>query len=582
MRRRVLVRTFAGYAALSFLALAVFALYTLRLARGISYDALTRGLESSARTALVAVRPLMDAGRSPALDKLVSSLGKGGGVRFTVIDSKGVVIADSEDDPATMENHSLRPEVAAALGGTMGVSWRLSATNRQWMIYVAIPVATNGGVVRAATYPEELDAANRRTSASVAVFAPVLFAICLFAAFLLSRSITSPLSDLAGVVARFAAGDFGARLHLKRNDEVRVLAETFNSMGERVQALFIERDQRRQELDSIFSSVGQGIVLLARDGRIQRSNRGFEELARVRPVEGRTLWEVLRAPRLTELVQYARSSGARQVEELAIEERTVLCGVERMEGREEIMVVLQDTTDLRRLEEVKRDFVVNASHELRTPLTSIIGSVEMLEGEPQGETARWVDAIRRNAERMSAIVQDMLLLSRLEARGAEPSAEAVDLGRIARDVTEMFAPRARTQGIALTLEAPPNLPRIVADAFLVEQMLVNLVDNALKYTEKGSIRVTCAAAGPSLRVTVADTGIGIPQESVPRIFERFYVVDKSRSRKLGGTGLGLAIVKHIVGIHRGSIDVESQPGIGTTFVVHLPIEAPRGLPPITS
>jgi two-component system phosphate regulon sensor histidine kinase PhoR len=198
----------------------------------------------------------------------------------------------------------------------------------------------------------------------------------------------------------------------------------------------------------------------------------------------------------------------------------------------------------------------------------------MLEGELHGETARWVDAIRRNAERMSAIVQDMLLLSRLEGRGAEPSREPVDVGRIARDVTEMFAPRALSQAITLTLDAPPGLPRIVADGFLVEQMLVNLVDNALKYTEKGSVRVACAAAGPSLRITVADTGIGIPEECLPRIFERFYVVDKSRSRKLGGTGLGLAIVKHIVNVHRGSIDVESIPGNGTTFVVHLPIQAP--------
>jgi two-component system phosphate regulon sensor histidine kinase PhoR len=288
-------------------------------------------------------------------------------------------------------------------------------------------------------------------------------------------------------------------------------------------------------------------------------------------VEGKTLWEVVRAPRLTELVQRARATGERQSEELSIGETSVFSTVERMVGREELIVVLSDTTDTRRLEAVKRDFVVNASHELRTPLTSILGSLEMLEGEVEGEAARWVQAIQRNADRMTAIVQDMLMLSRLEAREAEPSPERVDLRRLIEDVTGMFAHRAQSQGIALTLSIPGDLPHITADAFLIEQMLVNLVDNGLKYTEKGEVRVLCETEGADLvRIEVADSGIGIPAESLPRIFERFYVVDKSRSRKLGGTGLGLAIVKHIVQSHGGTIDVESTPGGGTRFVVRLP------------
>ena len=570
MKRRIFLRVFAGYVGLSLVALAAFAIYTISLSRLISLDALTRGLQGAALTAKVAVEPLMALGRSAPLDRLVASMGKEGSIRFTVIDAKGVVLADSTDNPAAMENHSLRPEVDAALKGAVGTAWRFSATERRWLIYVAVPVASNGGVVRSATYPEELDAANLHTRESLALFGAILFAVCLLASFLFSRSITAPLSDLAGVVAQFAAGDFGARLHLRRSDEIKMLADTFNGMGERVQALFHEREQRSQELDSIFSSVQQGILLLDSDGRIVRSNRGFEELADARPVEGKTFWEVLRAPRLTELVQNARATGERQIEELSIGEKTVLCVVERMEGREELVVVLNDTTDLRRLETVKRDFVVNASHELRTPLTSIIGSLEMLEGEVPGESARWVQAVRRNANRMAAIVQDMLLLSRLEARGAEPSSEPVDLGRIVEEVTTMFSQRARDQGLALAARVPADLPRIEADAFLLEQMLVNLVDNALKYTESGSVEVTLASEPPNLRIDVVDTGIGIPEESLSRIFERFYVVDKSRSRKLGGTGLGLAIVKHIVVTHRGTIEVQSTPGTGTRFIVRLP------------
>jgi two-component system phosphate regulon sensor histidine kinase PhoR len=364
----------------------------------------------------------MGQGRSVALDSLVAAVAREGRVRLTVITPVGVVLADSEQDPAKMENHSDRPEVAVALNGQVGTSSRFSGTVRRWMIYVAVPVKDQAGrvqgVVRTSTQAEELEALSRQGQGSLALFASVLLAACLLFALLLSRTISSPLGDLAQVVGRFASGDFGARLHLRRHDEVKTLADSFNGMGERVQSLFEERAQRIQELDLIFSSVQQGILVLDRDGRIVRSNKGFEKLAVSRPVEGRTLWEVVRAPRLTEIVQQARVTGNRQSEEVEIGEKSVLCTVERMGEREELIVVLNDTSDLRRLEALKRDFVVNASHELRTPLTSIVGSLEMLEGAPRGESARWVETIRRNAERMTAIVKDLLLLSGLEARGA--------------------------------------------------------------------------------------------------------------------------------------------------------------------
>jgi two-component system, OmpR family, phosphate regulon sensor histidine kinase PhoR len=577
VKHRIFTRVFLGYAVVSFLAVLVFAFYTLRLARDISFDTLTRGLQSAALTAKVPIIPLLTRGRTPELDALVAGIGREGKVRLTVIDRNGNVLADSQDDPSKMENHSQRPEVVTALGGATGMSSRFSGTVRRWMIYVAVPVrgAEGGvaGVVRASTFADELAIVTQRERTSLALFASLLFVACLLSALLFSRTITAPLRDLAGVVGRFAAGDFGARLHLRRRDEIRTLADSFNSMGERVQSLFLERARRTQELDGIFSSVQQGILVLDSMGRIVRSNRGFEELAQNHPVEGKTLWEVVRAPRLTELVQNARVTGQRQSEEVAIGEKSIFCTVERMEGREELIVVLSDTSDLRRLEAVKRDFVVNASHELRTPLTAIIGSLEMLEGAPLGEAARWVDAIRRNSERMSAIVQDLLLLSGLEARGAEPSAEQVDLRRLAEDVTGMFTHRAEMQGISLTLSVAEGLPSLTADAFLLEEMLVNLIDNALKYTEKGGITVSIAPdAGRGVRIEVADTGIGIPEESLSRIFERFYVVDKSRSRKLGGTGLGLAIVKHIVSSHAGTIEVHSILGKWTRFVILLPLD----------
>ncbi len=462
MKRRIFSRIFIGSILVSLVAVLAFAFYAYRLARDTSFTALTRGLEIAARTALTSVNPRMAAGRTPALDGLVADMAAAGRVRLTVIDAHGVVLADSEQDPATMENHSNRPEVGTAMTGKTGISSRFSGTLRQWMIYVAIPArrpdGSIGGVVRASTYAEEYAALTRQEGARLSIFAALLFIACLLSALVFSRTITAPLRDLTGVVGRFAAGDFGARLHLRRADELRTLADSFNGMGEKVQDLFRERVQRMQELDGIFSSVRQGILLLDSEGRIVRSNRGFEELSDVRPVEGKTLWEAVRAPRLTELVQHARTSGRRQSEEVALGDRWILCTVEHMADREELIVVLNDVSDVRRLETLKRDFVVNASHELRTPLTSIVGSLEMLEGKLDEESTRWVDAIRRNAERMTAIVQDMLMLSGLEAPGEVPAAEQVDLKRLAEDVTGMFLHRAEIQGLALTLTVSPDLP----------------------------------------------------------------------------------------------------------------------------
>ncbi len=586
MKRLLLSRVFGGFALLCIIALLSFFIFTLALARAMTFAAFSGTLEEAALTAKAAAAPLMAGGRSPELEALARRMARDGRDRITLIDARGVVLADSEEDPARMENHSQRPEVSKALTGERGVSARLSGTVGRWTVYVAVPVIEAGqvrGVVRASAPQAELDAAYPRQSGTVSIFAACLLAACLLIALALTRGILSPLRDLAGAVARFASGDFGARLHLRRGDEMRELAEGFNAMGERLQELFQENALRAQQLDGIFSSVQQGIVLLDRAGRILRSNRGFRELAGEESVEGRTLWELVRAPRLTELVQEARSTGERRSEEVAFGEGWLLCTVQRMAGREELIVVLHDTSDIRRLEAVKRDFVVNASHELRTPLTSIRGALEMLEdevgGEAGGEAARWVDTIRRNSQRMSAIVEDLLLLSRLEAKGAEPSSEPADMKRIVDDVTGMFTPRAQAKGLALIASVPDSLPPLYADSFLMEQMLVNLLDNALKFTEKGEVRVSVSREEERMRIEVSDTGIGIAEEHIPRLFERFYVVDKSRSRKLGGTGLGLSIVKHIAQSHGGTVSVESVPGRGTRFVVRLPLRNGRGIEP---
>jgi two-component system, OmpR family, phosphate regulon sensor histidine kinase PhoR len=575
MKKKLFWRIFAGLALVSVLGVGILAAYSQRALRAASVDSLTERLRGVALAARAASSGLLPEGRSASLADLARRLARETGTRLTLVDGRGVVLADSEQDPQTMENHASRPEVAQALGGSTGVATRYSSTLGAWTVYVAVPFRLadgRPGAVRASAPRAALDAAVGQEGGRLALFASVLLAACLLAALAVSRTIAAPLRDLTGVVKRFASGDFGARLHLRRRDEVRDLAESFNSMGERIQALFRENSERTRQLDGIFSSVRQGIVLLDRDDRIVRANRGFEDLAGAAPGPGRTLLEAMAVPRLSQLVHAARGSGARQVEEINVGGRTVLCSVELMEGQEQLIVLLSDTTEIHRLETLKRDFVANASHELRTPLTTIGGSLEMLEENAGGpEAGRWIEAIRRNASRMSAIVEDLLLLSRLEATGVEPVREALDLASIVREVAALFGQKAAQRGVGLRVEAAPSLPSVIGDPFLVEQMLVNLVDNALKYTEKGEVVVSCAAEAEGTdRIDISDTGIGIPAEHLCRIFERFYVVDPSRSRRMGGTGLGLAIVKHIVQAHGGTIQVESEPGRGTRFTIRLP------------
>ena len=236
-----------------------------------------------------------------------------------------------------------------------------------------------------------------------------------------------------------------------------------------------------------------------------------------------------------------------------------------------MVVTLHDITEFRALEKTKKDFVVNVSHELKTPLTAIKGFVETIEGQTEDDNRPYLEIIRRNTERMIAIVEDLLVLSELEERGSKIGRTRVDLKPMAESVLKMFEKRAGEKGLSLSLEAPPDLPPVPADPNQMEGLLLNLVDNAVKYTEKGSVTVRVSVRDRSMAIDVEDTGIGIDADDLPHVFERFYVVDKSRSRKLGGTGLGLAIVKHIVSAHKGTVSVKSRIGEGTTFSVLLPL-----------
>jgi len=367
-----------------------------------------------------------------------------------------------------------------------------------------------------------------------------------------------------------AAGDFEARVLLKGSGELKRLSDSFNFMTDRLRSLVGDLTQKQDELGGIISAIREGLVVVDSGGRIALANDSFARIAGATEVAGRFYWEVLRTPELGELVRDAFGGTGGAESEIRIGERTYACASTPVGLGREVVVLFHDITEIRNLEQVKRDFVVNMSHELRTPLTAIKGFLETLDLKDVEETRRHLEVIMRHTDRLVSIVEDLLKISELEDSRTRLSLEDVDLARLLAGVVGSFEARARGKDIALDLTKDSGPHRVTADPFKLEQVFINLIDNAIKYTERGSIGVSLAREEGSVRVSVADTGIGIPAEHLGRIFERFYVVDKSRSRKVGGTGLGLSIAKHIVLLHNGTMDVASVPGHGTTFSVILP------------
>ena len=515
----------------------------------------------------------MDTGRANQLDGFIKSLGSKIHTRVTIIATDGNVLADSEQNIQSMENHSHRPEVVEALQGKTGKSIRFSSTANRDMLYVAVPIEKDGkitGVIRTSLFLSDIDNLLTKLNYHVAGISLGIVFIALLAAFLISRSVVRPIRHLTLAARKVASGDFSARVFLKTKDELRGLADSFNRMNEEMERMFSELGQQKEELKSIIDSLQEGLLVLDKQGRVIRSNESFRKMIGNQAVEGKLYWEIMRNPRLAELLKSAGGKKGKFMEEFTLGEKVFICSGAPLEGGEGIVSIFYDITEIKKIEKVKKDFVSNVSHELRTPLTSIKGYAETLRKEVGSAPGKkYLETIERNTDRLINIVNDLLLLSNLEEK-AVLELEDVDLGVFLENVIRIFDQRVKDKQLSLVIDVKDSLPPIKADLFKLEQMLVNLLDNAVKYTDRGEITVSLDVHDKRVRIQVKDTGIGIPKDDIPRIFERFYVVDKSRSRRSGGTGLGLSIVKHIVLLHHGTINIESALGKGTSVTVTLP------------
>ncbi len=508
------------------------------------------------------------------LDQFIKSIGAEIVTRLTVVDASGVVLADSINNPKTMENHAKRPEIYGALNGRPASSIRYSDTERQEMLYYAVPVQINGktaGVVRTSLFIKDIDASIAKARGYAVRVIVIMIIIALLAAYALTRGFTGPVKELQKASALVASGNFTARVHMRQRDEFQELAKSFNTMTGQLQGLFAEVTAQKEALKAIVTSIREGLLVVREDGNVMLCNDAARAAVGVDLKEGEPYWETLRNPAIGAMIKNCIAAKQPALGEAEIDNKQFLVSTAYSATRREVVVVMFDVTSIKSLEIMKKELVTNASHELMTPLTAIRGFIETMRDATKEEAAQYLDIIDKHTERLTRIVYDLLTLSKMEEKGFLMESLPVNLTKLLPTVTGLMEGRAKDKRLALTVQFPEEQLLVSGDVFRLEQIFINLIDNAIKYTDNGKIDVALSREGSGAVIRVCDTGIGIPRQLVERVFERFFVVDKSRSRQSGGTGLGLAIVKHAVLMHNGSIDVKQQPGGGTCFTVTLPL-----------
>lgn len=537
--------------------------------------AIADDLEKFGRPLLRTITPLLENEYFHEIERYVESIGRETGTRITVIATDGKVLADSESAPDLMDNHKNRPEIRQALNGKVGYSRRYSATMKEKMLYVALPIKNNGnivGVLRLSRFLKNLKELRGNLKFKIIVFSLALVAFSLLITAIFSNILSKPLKELSEAAKRVAHGDYSKKVFLKNRDEFKDLADNYNFMTDEIEKYVRELSLQKEELHWIVTSMLPGLLVIDQHGNILLCNESLENMVRTRNIQGEKYWKVLKEPKLLELIQKLFNQKGNVIEDIQIDKNYYQVSAANIETLNETVLVFHDITEIKNLENIKRDFVQNVSHELRTPLTAIKGYAETIEGADE-ETDQYIDIIKRHTDRLINIVEDLLLLSEFEADGFLLEREQVQLAEILEHVLKIFKDRIDKKGIKIKTEVDKNLPVIYGDSLKLEQVFINLIDNAVKYTDHGNISVSIEVVDKKIEIRFHDTGLGIPQKHLTRIFERFYTVDKSRSRRLGGTGLGLSIVKHIIQLHGGSIDVQSTPGSGSIFIIFLPITA---------
>jgi two-component system phosphate regulon sensor histidine kinase PhoR len=564
----------------------VLGVYLVNSTRNSQLASLRTQLQNEARITAEASLPLF---LTPGgdLDVLAKKLGNEINTRVTIIALNGTVLGDSDEDPATMENHAARPEVMDALASGLGESTRYSATLGEQMMYVAVPVknqATNVGVARVAL--PLLAVQNSVNHVTLIILLAILAtaALVIVAAVLIGRRTTRPLREITEASARIASGDLRQKIPVRSKDETGQLAQAFNEMSSNVNKLVGDISVEKTKLQTVLANMADGVIMTDAEGNIVLANRATERLFdfRERDVISKPLIEAVHDHEADEILKLCLSTGQTQAGqfESAISKRFLrTIGIPIVEGKlTGALLLFQDLTEVRNLQTMRRELVGNISHELRTPIAGIKAMVETLRAGAIDDREAAIDFLARidsEVDRLTQMVSELTELSRIESGHAELRTSPVNANLLVDEVITQLNAQADRLQVTMATDLAPDLPIIKADHDRVRQTLINLVHNAVKFNRPGgTVTVTTRVDADSVIVSVSDTGIGISRDDLPHVFERFYKADKARAR--GGSGLGLAIAKHVVQAHGGNIWAQSEEGKGSTFSFSLPIKTDTG------
>lgn len=585
-KRPLFWQLFPSYLAVLLLALAAASWFVVHSTRDFYLNHTAQELEARAVLLSAQLAGYNFETDAAIIDSLCKRLGNESASRITVILPSGTVIGDTDDNPSVMENHANRLEIQEALNGRIGTATRFSNTLHKTMMYTAVPVLSGDqlvGVVRTSLPIAEIE--HTFGSIYTKVIGGLLLIALLAAGISLyiSRRLAQPLVRIRLAAERFTRGEFGHPLPTGGSHEINELSRTMNEMATQLDEKIRTVIDQRNERDAVLTSMVEGVIAVDTSERIISLNRAAALMLGVdkQTATGRYLQEVVRVAELQQFVSTVLRTQTAQESQFSLQgvsTRIVQALGAPLQGDGgQIMgavVVLHDITRLHQLEVVRRDFVANVSHELRTPITSIKGFVETLrEGgtEDPVQTARFLDIISRQSDRLNSIISDLLALSELEqsARG-DIGFQTVNLMGLIQGAVDLVQQKADAVFVTISIRCTSS-QTINVNPSLMEQAIVNLLDNAIKYSNRGgTVEISADIDNGLIAIRVTDHGCGIERIHLPRLFERFYRVDRARSRELGGTGLGLSIVKHIASVHSGRVSVDSSPGIGSVFTISIP------------
>lgn len=591
-RSRLLWRLYVGYVVIIvFCTLLVGGLISRQIAQN-TMEQIHDSLAVRSALLVQVAAPALVAGHYPKLQQTITQLGKDTDSRLTIIGADGSVLADSREQPQGMDNHARRPEVVDAKNKGKGTAVRVSDTLNLQMIYMALPVIADAqlmGYVRVSLPLNVID--NRLTQLRITIFICGLIAagLALVVGFYFAKHFSDPLRRMIQAAQAISQGDYNRRIRIRQSDEMGKLADAFNRMAKTCAERVIDITTERDRLEKILTGMAEGVIGVDEQQNIVHINQAAATLLGVSKEAciGKRIWGHIRIDEITQALEQALSSHAVVRTRMHMASIGSECIVDiyvaalgtRVDEVAGAVIVLNDISELDRLERVRRDFVANASHELKTPITAIRGFTETLLDDHSMEEdvrQRFIEKIHEQNLRLSALVTDLITLSRLESDHSQ-RLHCFDLLEVVNQSVTCVSTICREEQLALTVESPDKPILIDADKQLIGQMIDNLIGNAIKYTPAGgSIVVHIEHDDAHVVLTVSDTGIGIGPEHQQRVFERFYRIDKARSRQLGGTGLGLSIVKNIVEQHGGHVSLHSAVGRGSVFTVTLPIKKQYG------